>query len=305
MHKSKSWRHVNVAAQLAALGWAAALPCLPQAAEARAGGGQSAAGLIRSARGGPWSAPATWEGGRVPGAGARVQVRAGHTVVYDVKSDRALRSVHVAGTLTFATDRDTRLDVGLVKVQPGDDASEDGFDCDAHAPEVEPGQPRPTLEVGTPARPVPANHTALIRLTYLGGMDRESCPALVCCGGRLDLHGAPLGHTWVKLGDTAPKGAAVVTLAEPVTGWRPGDRVIVTATRLAHSRKEGPLTEERTVRRVERTTLTLDRPLASEHLGSGAYRGEVANLSRNVVVESADPAGVRGHTMYHRNSAGG
>jgi hypothetical protein len=30
----------------------------------------------------------------------------------------------------------------------------------------------------------------------------------------------------------------------------------------------------------------------------------VANLSRNVIVESADPAGVRGHTMYHRNSAG-
>ena len=34
------------------------------------------------------------------------------------------------------------------------------------------------------------------------------------------------------------------------------------------------------------------------------YRGEVALLSRNVVVESADPDGVRGHTMYHRNSAG-
>src|SRR5438046_534173 len=27
--------------------------------------------LIRSARSGPWSASATWEGGRVPGAGAR------------------------------------------------------------------------------------------------------------------------------------------------------------------------------------------------------------------------------------------
>src|SRR5207248_6149931 len=35
-----------------------------------------------------------------------------------------------------------------------------------------------------------------------------------------------------------------------------------------------------------------------------AYRAEVANLSRNVIVESADPAGVRGHTMYHKNSAG-
>ena len=40
------------------------------------------------------------------------------------------------------------------------------------------------------------------------------------------------------------------------------------------------------------------------HLGDGEYRGEVANLSRNVVVESADPDGVRGHTMYHKHSAG-
>ena len=39
-------------------------------------------------------------------------------------------------------------------------------------------------------------------------------------------------------------------------------------------------------------------------MGTGDYRGEIANLSRNVVVESADPAGVRGHTMYHRGSAG-
>src|SRR5262249_12648852 len=56
--------------------------------------------LIRSARSGPWSAPATWEGARTPTAGARVQVRAGHTVVYDVRSDALIRSVHVAGTLS-------------------------------------------------------------------------------------------------------------------------------------------------------------------------------------------------------------
>jgi hypothetical protein len=30
----------------------------------------------------------------------------------------------------------------------------------------------------------------------------------------------------------------------------------------------------------------------------------VANLSRNAIIESADPDGTRGHTMYHRDSAG-
>src|SRR5438128_162981 len=67
---------------------------------------------VRSARSGPWSAAATWEGGKVPAAGARVHVRAGHTITYDVHSDRAVRALHIAGILRFAADRDTRLDVG-------------------------------------------------------------------------------------------------------------------------------------------------------------------------------------------------
>src|SRR6476619_3272015 len=92
--------------------------------------------LIRSARSGGWSAPGTWEGSKVPAAGSRVQVRSGHTVTYDLKSDQVIRSIHVAGTLRFPHDRDTRLDVGLIKIQPGDDASANGFDCEAHVAEL-------------------------------------------------------------------------------------------------------------------------------------------------------------------------
>src|SRR5262245_26640215 len=147
---------------------------------------------IRSARSGPWSKPATWEGGKVPGAGARVQVRADHTVVYDVQSDQAIRLLHVAGTLSFAHDRDTRLDVGLVRIQAGDECSEEGFECDAHVPDPVPGKPRATLQVGTAERPIEKGRTALIRLVHLAGMDKESCPAIVCCGGRMAVHGAPL-----------------------------------------------------------------------------------------------------------------
>jgi hypothetical protein len=268
-------------------------------------------GLIRSARGGPWSAPATWDGGKVPGAAARVLIRPGHAIVYDVKAEQAIRLLHIAGTLTFAPDRDTRLDVGLIRIQAGEDVSEEGFDCTAHLPKSDPGPTRPALLVGTPDRPVVAGHRALIRLVYFQGMDKQSCPAIVCCGGRMDFHGAPMSRTWVKLGATASKGEATLTLAEAVSGWRPGDRIIVTATaagQAGRSRRKGRgpsgQTEERLIRAINGTRLELDRPLAFEHLGSGDYRGEVANLSRNVVVESADPAGERGHTMYHRGSAG-
>jgi uncharacterized protein (TIGR03067 family) len=287
----------------------------------------TAPALIRSARSGPWSAPDTWEGGKLPGAGARVQVRAGHTVTYDLSSDQVMRSIHVAGTLTFARDRDTRLDVGLIKIQSGDNASEDGFNCEAHLQKPDPQIPRPAMEVGTAEEPIPAEHTAFIRLVAIEGMDKESCPAIVCCGGRLDLHGAPLSRTWVKLGATvnaarfgkgqilpAP-GDVAITLTEPVTGWRVGDRIIVTTTtsrarvNQRQTLRPGPgiepaYTEERTIKAINRDHLTLDRPLDYYHLGEGDYRGEVANLSRNVVIESAEPAKGRGHTMYHRYSAG-
>jgi hypothetical protein len=468
-------------------------------------GARAAPPLIRSARSGPWSAPATWERGQVPGEGARVQIRAGDRVTYDQNAATPIRSIHVAGTLAFARDQDTRLDVGLIKIQPGEDASENGFDCDASThfvgtrPPADPTRPQPTLEVGTSQQPINSHHLAHIRLVYFPGMDRQSCPAIVCCGGRMELHGAPMSRTWVKLSVTAAAGATVITLAEPVTGWRIGDHLIITATqrigsgshsgtfrpnhaplrpadgqasppandptqaalaaaearlmaeivpkfvfirpgekgrpgteidrdpsaealsgaRVAlwaaemvqqrhapgkeaavavvfaaraalgaaeqtqrpdspnrealeaacatarsalsvaetalrrnasdrdatqagiaavrasiaagetakipadaaheaamraglleiaggeHHRRVLPaFTEERAIQAIDGARVTLDRPLVYDHRAAGDYRGEVANLSRNLIVESAEPAGVRGHTMYHRGSAG-
>ena len=58
--------------------------------------------------------------------------------------------------------------------------------------------------------------------------------------------------------------------------------------------------EERTITAIDGNTLTLDAPLEHEHavmdVPQGDLRGEVGNLSRNVVVTSADPA-----TEYSRS----
>jgi hypothetical protein len=257
----------------------------------------------------------TWEGGSIPTQAARVQIRAGHTVTYDLDSARAMRFIHVAGVLTFAADRNTRLDVGLLKIEQGENAGEDGFDCDAHASSVDPALPVPALLVGSPERPIGSGWTATIRLVWFEDQDRQTCPAMVCCGGRMEIHGAAMSRTWVKLGQTAKKGDGTVLLAEAVSGWRVGDHIIVTATQTHNNgRERGTLrpgangrqayTEERTITAIRDQSLTLDRPLAQNHEVRGEYRGEVANLSRNVIVESADPTGVRGHTMYHRGSSG-
>ncbi len=193
---------------------------LPEGAAGPAGVKLPAARLVASRTSGAWSAPDTWEGGRVPRTGDQVLVREGHQVVYDVMSDAILRSLHISGTLSFAPDRDTVLNVGLIRVEPGNRVVEEGFDCDhlpnakpvplAAADAAQPGfsaiclccQAKAALLVGTPERPIDARHQAVIRLHYVEGMSAESCPAIVVCGGRMDVHGAPLSRTWVKLGRT-------------------------------------------------------------------------------------------------------
>ena len=258
--------------------------------------------VVRTAGNGAWSKAATWEGGKVPAAGTNVLIRPGHHVVYDLSSEDHIRSVHIGGTLSFDPSRDTKLVVGLVKIQPGEDVTDEGFECDAHVADPDPTKPRPVLEIGTPDKPIPADKKAIIRLAYVEGTNKESWPALVCCGGRMDLHGASMNRTWVKLGETAKPLSKDIVLADAVTGWKAGDLVIFTPTQTGY--KKDDITEERRIEAIDGTKITLDKPLLNEHLGSGEFRAEVANLSRNVVVESANPDGERGHTMYHKGSSG-
>src|SRR5262249_44051912 len=69
------------------------------------------------------------------------------------------------------------------------------------------------------------------------------------------------------------------------------------------STRDDTQTEERFVKAIDGARLNLNKPLEFDHRCDGPYRAEVANLSRNVVVQSA-PGLPRGHTMYHRGSAG-
>lgn len=257
---------------------------------------------------------------QVPAAGDVVLIRAGHTVIYDVASDAVVRAIHIGGTLRFARDRETKLCVGLLKVQRGEDISEEGFDCHAAVSHGANDAPQGVLEVGTVNEPILAAHQALIRLTYIEGLDKLSFPALVCCGGRMDIHGSPK-TSWVKLGKTNENASDFeFELSEKAEGWRKGDQVLVTSTWMyskvnyktlgyAGSVGDDPRSETVTVRslREERGRIIVETEfpnLQHRHEGGGEFAAEVANLSRNVVIESADPEGERGHTMYHRDSSG-
>jgi hypothetical protein len=271
---------------------------------------------VMSIKDGQWSDSSTWRPARVPRSGDRVRVSRGTRIVYDINSDEKIRFIQIVGTLTFARDRDTTLNVGILKVQNSDECSENGFACDLHSvnasgePHGMPAGEMATLEIGTSANPIPAKYTARIRLHYFSGMNKNDAPALACCSARLDLHGSPLSLTWTDLGADVAVGDQKVTLASDVTGWRIGDDILVTssvhhnALSGNHRYETGRLeTEERRIKSMDGRTITLDRPLKYHHVGSGDFRSEVANLTRNVIIESADPKGVRGHTIAHRFSS--
>jgi hypothetical protein len=268
---------------------------------------------LRSVKSGSWSAPDTWDARRVPKEGDRVLVSRKTKVLYDVDSPAVIRYLQVAGVLSFARDRSTTLNVGVITIQANQEYAETSFDCHA-ADDDDHGGPAPgvraALEVGTPRDPIPHPHTARIRLHFTAGMEKKDGPAIVCCDGRMDCHGAAMNRTWLDLAKDARPGDDRVVLPEAVTGWRAGDEVLLTGAKriYARTRRNNPgafTTETRRVTKIDGLTLHLDRPLAHEHLGGGEFRCQVANLSRNVVVESADPKAGRGHTMYHRHCAGG
>lgn len=129
----------------------------------------------------------------------------------------------------------------------------------------------------------------------------------------MDFHGAPMLKTWVKLAESASEGSTNLVLEDAVD-WDIGAHIIVTRSRkppgsftsFGSYRTNGIIeTEERYVAGIDGTELTVDAPLMFSHPRTEGYTGEVAILSRNVIVESKDPGGVRGHTMFHHESLGG
>lgn len=280
------------------------------------------AGTFATVASGAWSDPAVWAGGEVPGEGADVVVQRCDRVTYDLGDAPALHTVLVHGQLSFATDVDTTLAVGLLVVTP-DIAFHVEEACAAHTGEGV-GHDHGTaghdphiaaISVGTPTQPVAASAT--ISLTMFADLDVDCAPAVVAQGGRLEFHGEPLGVAWSELATTSPAGSTTVTLEDAV-GWKVGDRVLLSATDFVDLGRDENATylngqleidsEERTITAIDGNTLTLDSPLAHEHavmdVPQGDLRGEVGNLSRNVVVTSADPAGPYGHVMWHHGSSG-
>lgn len=268
---------------------------------------------IKSTQSGNWSNPNTWNAGTVPGQGDNVKIDSGHVVLYDVFSDKEIRLIHIRGKLEFSRTANTQLDAGMIIISSAEMVHVNANCSMHHHGDPWYNAPRPALEVGTSTSPIPASVTARIRLKYFSDMSDDCAPGIISYGGRMDFHGAPVSKTWVKLGAGAAKNSTTITTAEPVD-WKAGDHIIITRTRRPEGnihnsgsyRTNGQIeTEEKYISAISGATITLNSPLEFDHPKFWGNRaGEAALLSHNVIVESKDPDGVRGHTMYHHGSLG-
>jgi len=253
---------------------------------------------ISSVRTGAWSDPQTWSPARVPAANDLVRVAAGNTVTYDAVSDASLTCVGVVGKLAFRTSAATRLTVATLLVY------EEG-----------------TLTVGTTAAPVPAGVTAEVVIANRAPVDGNFGTGLLGFG-TVDMHGGEKTPTWTRLAAEPRAGNTTLTLEEPVSGWRAGDRLILPDTRhLKFNEVTGwarstPQWEELTLSSVssDGRVLTLTSALRFDHLGgrdgaTGAgtlrFLPHVGNLTRNVIVRSQSPiasGGTQGHTLFEERA---
>lgn len=226
---------------------------------------------------GRWSDPSVW-GGVLPGPTDDVLIPTRVAVTADGLTGRA-RILCVKGELLFDRAAPVTLTAHTVLVLPGG-----------------------RLELGTPAEPLA--HRA--RLVLGGPRLSEELDPNQHGGGLLVLGewtaGGAAKTGFARSPASVPSGATTLSLAAPVSGWKPGDTLVLPDTRSPARRvfekSVASHTERATVQSVAPggKLVTLTTPARFSHLGNGGFFPHIGNLSRSVTVESADGKN-RAHTL--------
>jgi len=225
-------------------------------------------------RNGPWSDPATWLHGEVPGENANVHIPDGITVTVDGILTRLAHTVRVDGVLNFATHVDTRLTVDTLVVAPSG-----------------------RLEIGTPDRPIAPNVQASIAITGRGPIDAAWDPLFFSRG--IISHGAVIMQgaeqtPFLELAVPPRAGDTRLVLAAAPVGWRVGERIILAGVDPRHNQDE-----IRVIRSIAGNFVEIE-PLAYDHVPPHrALQVHVASMERNIAIYSRSrDVAERGHIMF-------
>ncbi len=260
-----------------------------------------------SIRSGAWDAPSTWDGNRVPANFDVVRVSAGSVVTIENTSAQA-RVVGIEGTLRFLNTANTQLLVGTILVH--------GIG------NMGPSNQTGTLEIGTESSPIQADKRA--ELIFADGPfepgDTDQHSRGLVAFGKVRIYGSRKDPTFIRLSAEANAGHTTLRLSQSASGWRIGDRIFLPDSKMQAERNINDLSQPDLIRPEEFNvatisgdglTIGLDHAVAySEHTGARDANDvldlnlmpHVANMTRNVVIKSENPAGTRGHLFFHHRA---
>ena len=247
---------------------------------------------------GNMSNPATWHGGEVPGAGARILVPFGFTLTNDMdRPNIRLDWIRIDGTMEHLVNRNVRTLVETRLTTRGGSLIDGTF--------LNPVQPGVKHELIISARDYRTSNgfedtdIDILRDPTLASRGDISQGLRSIWGQTCD--------TWVRtaLGGAPMAGDTSCVLESIPVGWNPGDTIVIGGTSPTITSES----EERVITSISGALVTWAEPLVYDHdhhnplVVRSDLQPAVMNLTRNVVIrserEDVEPHR-RGHTMDMR-----
>lgn len=246
---------------------------------------------VESVQSGPWSSPATWQGGSIPGDDARVLIS--HEVTVDGMITQEMKSIRIASgaKLQYATSVNTELRTEYLV------SEKDG-----------------SFEIGTASNKIDPAVTARLVFAERGGTSFSEDPNRFAPGavfmGSVRMHGAEK-TSWLTFENTyqPSKDATQLVLDSAPSGWRIGDQLALAGTDI-NSFTSDEVVE---ITGISGSIISIKDPLIRAHKAPSQAADldvHLANLTRNIVITSENSSVTslngefhkpRGHMMFMHN----
>ena len=237
-----------------------------------------------------WESPSTWTAGRIPDGTTPVIID-GKVQIHDQAATALDIGLYDNGVLSFDRTQRTKLTVGTIVVFSGG-----------------------TLIVGTETEPISSTVTAEIVIRDLPFLNdpKQHLHGVLVIDGTVRMHGRRLGETFIRTATEPQRSLQAVMLASSAlaAGWRVSDVIVVpSSAQCAVASNNGcpDQSEDRAIAGIssDGLTLTLNGPLQFDHPGARSLTGSldftphIVHKTRNVVIRSENPNGLRGHVLLH------
>jgi len=246
--------------------------------------------VITSAKSGNWSDPATWTGGVVPVEGDNVVISSGHTVILDdaafgasglvtVGNDSSTPAIQIAENATLLIPSNSQLATRILRLKGNMEVKSNG-----------------TFQVGdSEDNPVPPDRVVRVQLNYSASLAAGKYGIILRTPstgpGKLRLYGT-IKDSFAEI--ESVNGATFKV--NRLNGWQVGDRICLAAPSATDTTER---IEELTIASIDpdnRTITLSSTPQYSYQPSRVTVRDAtfvtylVANVTRNVVIESYNPS---------------